>query len=251
MLPSEELTERPGLNFITAEASAYATERSEEVLRAGGTLDEDRLRRNMLSSMPMCFNIFGSLRRSSDLPSLLSEIFELDISSIGGVECEWAPEKSAHLNDRTAFDAFVSYRDSAGQNCFLAIETKYTEPFSQKEYDSQLYRRVTVASGYFRDGASERLMGRATNQMWRMAMLAASMLQRGEYDRGVVAVLSLDDDRHARAAINGVRAQVVDERFVRFASLQDLARAAASYEGLRTWATDFTTRYLDLRPVAG
>lgn len=249
MLPEEALVERPGLNFITPEAAAYASERAGEVLKAGGTLDEDRLRRNMLSGMPMCFNIFGSLRDHLDLPALLNDAFELDISSIDGVECEWAPDRTAHLNDRTAFDAFVTYRDSSGHSCFLAIETKYTEPFGQKVYDSQLYRQVTAGSGYFREGASEHLVGRATNQMWRMTMLAASMLHRGEFDGGAVAVLSLADDRQAHVAVHGVRAQVVDERFVKFVSLEDLVQVASHHDGLRKWSSDFVTRYLDLRPV--
>ena len=79
----------------------------------------------------MCFNIFGSLRTNPDLPALLSEVFALDVTSIEGVECEWAPERTAHLNDRTAFDAFVTYRDSTTRQCFLAVETKYTEPFRE------------------------------------------------------------------------------------------------------------------------
>lgn len=250
MLPQEALAERPGLNFITPEAIAYAGERAREVLRTGGTLDDDRLRRNMLSSMPMCFNIFGSLRDHPELGVLLSEAFELDVASIDGVECEWAPERTAHLNDRTAFDAFVTYKDRSGRRCFLAIETKYTEPFSQKEYDSQLYREVTAGSGYFREGASEHLIGRATNQMWRMTMLAASMLHRGDFEGGAVAVLSLADDRHARTAVEGVRAQVVDESFVKFVSLEDLVEVASHHDSLRKWSNDFATRYLDLTPVS-
>ena len=250
MLPEEALVERPGLNFISPEATAYASERAGEVVRTGGTLDQDRLRRNMLSSMPMCFNIFGSLRDHPELGVLLSEAFELNVSSIDGVECEWAPERTAYLNDRTAFDAFVTYRDPSGRRCFLAIETKYTEPFSQKEYDSQLYRQVTAGSGYFREGASEHLLGRATNQMWRMTMLAASMLHRGDFEGGSVAVLSLADDRHARTAIEGVRAQVMDEAFVKFVSLEDLVEVASHHDGLRQWSNDFATRYVDLTPVS-
>jgi hypothetical protein len=249
MLPIESVNERPGLNFITSEASAYASERAGEVLRAGGTLDKERLRRNMLSSMPLCFNVFGSLRNHPRLGALLSDVFDLEVASIDRVECEWAPERTAHLNDRTAFDAFVTYRDPAGRRCFLAVETKYTEPFSQKEYDSDLYRQVTAGSGYFREGASDHLMGRATNQMWRMTMLAASMLHRDEFEAGAVGVLSLADDRHARTAVEGVRAQVVDEALVKCVSLEELVKAASHHDGLRTWSSDFATRYLDLGPV--
>lgn len=249
MLPAEALIDRPGLNFITPEAAGYASTRAGQVVASGGTLDGDRLRRNMLSSMPMCFNIFGSLRVQPEFPALMNELFAIDVASIEAVECEWAPDRTLHLNDRTAFDAFVVYRDPGDRRCFLAIETKYTEPFSQKEYDSQLYRDVTVGSGYFIEGASKHLVGRATNQMWRMTMLAASMLHRKDFDDGSVAVLSLANDRHARAAVEGVRAQVVNYEFVKSVSLEDLAMAASRYASLRSWATAFQTRYLDLSPV--
>lgn len=250
MLPTEEVAQNPGLNFLTREAADYADQRAREVLRTGGTLEEDRLRRNMLSSMPLCFNIFGSLRSEQAFAALVTEVFGIDVATVDTVECEWAPDKTLHLNDRTAFDAFVEYRDSSGRRCFLAIETKYTEPFSRKQYDSELYQRVTETTGYFRAGARDVLKGPDTNQLWRMAMLAASMLHRRDFDRGSVAVLSLADDRHARAAVDGVRSQVVDESFVKFASLEDLAAAAGRHEGLEAWAGEFMTRYLDLTPVA-
>lgn len=250
MLPEELVVERPELNFITQEAGEYAARRIGEVLRAGGTLEEDRLRRNMLSSMPMCFNIFGSLRNHSEFAALLNEAFAVEVYSVEAVECEWAPEKAGHLNDRTAFDAFVTYRDQGGRRCFLAIETKYTEPFSQEEYDSDLYRQVTAGSGYFREGASERLIGRATNQLWRMAMLAASMLHRKDFDAGSIAVLSLADDRHAQVAVERVRAQMIYHDFVKFVPLEDLTERAERHEALRPWADGFRTRYLDLTPLS-
>src|SRR4029453_14672485 len=54
LLPAE--LERAGLNFLDEEIAGYAEQRAAEVVREGGTLDRNRLRRNMLSSMPLCFN---------------------------------------------------------------------------------------------------------------------------------------------------------------------------------------------------
>jgi len=48
--------------------------------------------------------------------------------------------------------------------------------------------------GLFRSGAAERLVEPGTNQVWRMALLAASLLERGEFDFGCIAVLSLAED---------------------------------------------------------
>lgn len=51
--------------------------------------------------------------------------------------------------DRTAFDAQVTYRTRDGTERFIAIETKYTEPFSQVRYDRPEYRELIEQCGWF------------------------------------------------------------------------------------------------------
>ena len=55
---------------------------------------------------------------------------------------------SGHLNlpsstsdDNTSFDAFIEFELAEGGLGFAGIETKLTEPFSQKLYDGPAYRR--------------------------------------------------------------------------------------------------------------
>lgn|GEM_PF-5508699 len=69
------------------------------------------------------------------------------------VAIEWAHEPAdEYLGDRTAFDAFVEYRTAEGALCALGIETKLTEPFSQKVYDGEPYLRLsTTYRGQTRD----------------------------------------------------------------------------------------------------
>lgn len=251
LLPEDEVARDPGLNFITTEAKRYASERCREIINEGGAVDLDRLRRNMLSSMPLCFNVFGALSASPTLPELLRAAFDIPVATVDWVECEWAPERHLHLNDRTAFDAVVTYTSDDGAKCFLGVETKYTEPFSHKEYDSEQYQKVTATSGYFREGAGERLVGRGTNQLWRMSMLAASLIVHEDYERGSICVLALNDDARGRNAVRDVSAELTVENFVTFVALEDVARAARAISGLDSWAEAFTTRYLDLTPVVG
>ena len=138
MLPADTEAVRRGLNFLTPGVASYAEERIQGVRRAAGTLDADRLRRNMLSSMPLCFNLFGFLRLHRDLAAqVLGQVLNLDIArlddgdGIAGIEVEWAPPRARHLGDRTAFDAVVAYRTGDGRRGFLGVETKYTEPFGR------------------------------------------------------------------------------------------------------------------------
>lgn len=64
-------------------------------------------------------------------------------------------------------------------------------------------------------------------------------------------MLALADDRHARVAVERVRAQVIDGAFVKSVSLDYLAETASRHDSLRSWASEFATRYLDLTPVTG
>lgn len=251
LIPLEAVQEHPRLNFVTDQAGLYAEVRVHEVFAAGGSVDPDRLRRNMLSSMPLCFNIFGSLRdRPAALARLLSACFHLDIGTIEQVECEWAPPKREHLGDRTAFDAFITYTDGTGKRGFLGIETKYTEPFSPKQYDSEKYTRITRDSGYFRKGAARRLVNSPTNQLWRMSMLAASLVATKDFDVGAVAVLAMADDTKARKAVELVQEDVIVPEFVRFVALEDLVAAAWDTREFASWAATFHQRYLDKAPIS-
>ncbi len=247
LLAAEAVRGNTDLNFIDPAVGTYAADRIPEVVRAAGALDEHRLRHNMLSSQPLCFNIFGVLRPQPALRDVLAELFRLDIDTVESVECEWAPDKKDHLGDRTAFDAFAVYRSKAGQRGFVAIETKYTEPFSPKAYDPPIYTEVTERCGLFREGAAGALRGGMTNQLWRMSLLAASVIEKGGFDLGCIAVLALADDSRAAAAISGLREQLIDpDPFLHSVSYEQLVEAAGRHPELSSWANGFNRRYLDL-----
>ena len=245
MLPADAVAKNPGLNFLDEEIAAYARKRRPS---------DGRLRRNMLSSMPLCFNLFGALRRHPTAAARgLGSVLDLDIKEILEIEIEWAPDPDAHLGDLTAFDAFVRYRTGGGRHAFLGVETKYTEPFSPGRYTSERYDALTrdPASG-FRPGAERRLAGSATNQLWRNALLAHSLRSTGEFDEGRVVVLSCRGDAGAERAIAGLSAELRDPpALLRSATYEELVAAFDSEPELSSWAADFRRRYLDLTPVNG
>jgi hypothetical protein len=246
-LTKEDVAAQPSLNFIDPYAFAHAEQRAVEVQAEGGTLDADRLFRNMLSSMPLCFNVFGALGRHPEFLSLFREAFNPQATSVEKVVCEWAPRPASdHLDDRTAFDAAVWFTDSDNRPCFLGIEVKYTEPFSLKEYDSPRYREVAERSRWFRADASDRLVKRSSNQLWRNMLLAASMEQHAEptVDWAGVAVLSLEGDAGVTAAVSSVTADLIDSTRLTVVSLERLLDAAHGHPEFRGWAERFRRRYL-------
>jgi len=253
LLPRASLDGCPTANFLGPEIAAYVEKRAPLVLAGGGTLDEDRLWRNLLSSMPMCFNLFGMLRAFPGPASrVLSAVTGLPIHQVEEMDVEWIPEGGHPLGDRTAFDAFVTYRDRQGRRGFLGVETKYTEPFSRKSYDKDRYRAVTSwPEAGFVPGAAERLKAADTNQLWRNSLLAVAVRKEMGFDFGAVWVVALADDPHVAAALSVFEdLHTAPDPLVRSTSLEHLVSAAESEPVFVEWSADFTRRYLDVSVVS-
>lgn len=237
-----DVAHRPQLNFLDRNALEHAYRRSSEVQDEGGTLEADRLFHNLMSSMTMCFNIFGSIGAVDGSGDLVRRLFDDEIATVDTAVCEVKPTES--LRDRTAFDAFVRYRTADGERRFLAVETKYTEAFSKSMYDNARYRSVTEQSGWFTPAAAERLRQTDTNQLWRGIMLAA-LTEAETGQQGRYAVIAPADDEAARAAVSVVADHLTDPARLRFVSLEELVAAAAeSGDALASWAERFAVRYL-------
>ncbi|MGY1771961.1 PGN_0703 family putative restriction endonuclease [Blastococcus sp. SYSU D00813] len=249
-------------NFLSDEAADYADLRAEQVRHEGGQLERTRLRTNMLSSMPLCFSVFGHLRAHPDLAArLLGDLLGLDITTltavevgnrtIDGIECEWAPDRREHTGDRSAFDAVVSATLADGRTLLVAVETKYVDSFSRDPENLEADRRY---EGFCSDfamttGAFGRLRGHATRQLLRNVLLTESVRRGGTsgmptFDRAITVVLARDDDAGARSAVEVLdadRGTMPTE--VRFLGHGVLAVAAERLPGLAGWAQDFRRRY--------
>ena len=247
MLPRPAVEQKPHLNFLSPAIGEYARARAAVVAAEDGTLDEDRLYRNMLSSMPMCFNLFGQFRIYPDSAArLLSDALGLDIAAITTIDVEWTPSGEHPLGDRTAFDAYVEYLTADEQRGFLGVETKYTEPFSRREYDTAAYREWTTPQQGFKPGAADELVDRKTNQLWRNLLLAVAVRDRESFAHGHVVVIAPDDDRDAEEAVTGVGAQMTDpDDALRHITLNELTDRAAQQTRLAEWAGQFRRRYCE------
>jgi PD-(D/E)XK nuclease superfamily protein len=117
-----------GGNFLSPEIAQIAEAR----IASGRGVEPFRCRRNMLSSQPMCFNLFGPLQRDHERATrLVSAMLRNEVAEVVDVRIEYAPHpKRDYLGDGTSFDAFFEYRRLDGERAFLGIETKPTESFS-------------------------------------------------------------------------------------------------------------------------
>lgn len=90
-----------------------------------GLIREERLRRNLVSSQPLCFNLFGYLGAHEH--SLLAWVrtIQPEAASIDDVRLEGAP--ATGTLGGSAFDAFLSYETGAGNSGFVGVQVKHAE----------------------------------------------------------------------------------------------------------------------------
>ena len=217
----------------------------------------------MLSSMPLCFSVFGHLRAHRGAAvRVLGDLLDADMAelisvqvgrrTIDGIECEWAPERREHLDDRSAFDAVVSARLADGRTLLVAVETKYVDSFSRdpnRERTDAKYRTRCEEFG-MAEGAYERLREHTTRQPLRNVLLTESVRRGGStgvpvFDEAVTVVLARDDDTSARAAVHALDAdRGAMPTTVRFIGHGELASAADRVPELAEWSRHFRRRYL-------
>jgi hypothetical protein len=234
--------------WLTGEIAEYVRARVPVARRAGEAIEVTRLRRNLLSSQPLCFNVFGQLAAYPMAGArVMSRLLDLDVDTMDEVLVEHAPpEARRRLADRSAFDAHL--RLTVGrQPVFVGVETKYTEPFSRTEYTKTSYDQATKDSaGWFVRDVGEQAQQLVTNQLWRTLMLAQLSEQTSGGATGHVLVLSADEDAHATAAVAGMRPLLRHPDRLHHVTLTRLAAEAMLEDELRPWAALLTRRYLDI-----
>lgn len=125
--------EESGANFLEKYIFEHAKERIRD-RKPYETFDEDRMFNNLLSSQPMAFNLFCPLRklleenRIAVTKAIQAALPHYSIAMVTAVELEFIPYNYQNLTgDKSAMDAIIKYRNFEGKECFIAIETKYSE----------------------------------------------------------------------------------------------------------------------------
>ena len=141
---------------------------------------QPRIFNDLLSSQPLCFNLFGELQRDLGLASrVFRRLTTGRIQDVTAIGFEHSPGRgdAKYTGDHSAFDVFVEYVDAAGAKGFAAIEVKYHESLADEATPHRRrYDEVATAMGCFDDGASGRLKTKPLQQIWRDHLLTGSLL---------------------------------------------------------------------------
>jgi hypothetical protein len=215
------------------------------------TLDDDRLYCDLLSSMPMCFNLFGALQ--SDL-ALADDAVHSWWPAVPGrvrnVLLEWSPGRllpGQFLENRSAFDAAFELELEDGTLGVLGIETKYHEDCRKEKVPKadrrKRYAAVSEASGIIAPDAVESILGTDLQQIWLDHLLALSIPQHpsGKWSwAGFVLVHPERNPSYARAT-ERYRALLADDSSMQVSTLESLLTADVLPGDL---GATFSERYL-------
>ena len=248
----DPVSAQAGLNYLSPLIFAKVKER---LAAGGGVVEPYRLLHNMLSSQPMCFNLFGPLVDAPERATrLLGALIGDDLARVTRVAIEWAPAPAhEYLDDRTAFDAFVEYERRDGTLVAFGVETKLTDSFSQKPYDGEKYRRWMRGDGSpFREEAHVDVASARYNQLWRNHLLAIAARDHGRTHYGAArsVVVHHGLDHHGAQVVAGYRSLLRpgDATFGAWTLDQVIGAfervAVGADEG--AWLAAFRARYLDL-----
>jgi hypothetical protein len=162
----------PTIQRLVARELAAATD--------GQVYQVPRIYEHLLSSQPLCFNLFGEMAEDLELATAVFRRRVPDLERVAAVRFEFSPgrRQNNYLGDKTAHDVFVEYHSRLGGSAFLGIEVKYTEDLKDDEAThKRRYDEVAAAMGEFRSDALATLHRRPLEQIWRDHLLAGSILQ--------------------------------------------------------------------------
>jgi hypothetical protein len=172
------------VNFLSEAIRVAMTERLQNP-QQHQTLNEHRLYADLLSSMPMCFNLFGTLSADLELADKAVHSWWPDVpGKVCAVHFEWSPGRmlpGLYLENKSAFDVAFEIELEGGTRGILGVETKYHEDCKAESMPRpercNRYSLVTKKAGIFSDTAIEAIMGTDLQQIWLDHLLALSILQ--------------------------------------------------------------------------
>lgn len=225
----------------------------------GALYDVERLTTNLLSSMPLTFNLFAALKLDLDLASrFINALLPDTITEVLDVRFEHAPARGRRLftGDYTAFDVLVRGYTATGQRAFIAVEVKYTETMHEPAPTEISARHFAIAAGahLFHDAVGDEPALNPYQQLFREHCLAQSMLDAELYDVGWFMLVAPNDNHLVQNTatayadlLNPARSAVVP--FIN-ATLESLV-AAYGEVGEGELGRALYRRYLDFHLVAG
>ena len=203
---------------------------------------------DLLSSQPLCFNLFGELQADLDAATAVGRhLWPSRVDIVTAIEFEWSPGRGdpEYLGNRSAFDVVLFTTTPSGRLGFIGIEVKYHENLrvAAATHRSR-YDVVATAAACFDARRMPDLRKPPLQQIWLDHLLALSMLQANDgYDDGLFVFLyPAGNDRCAAVSASYADCLTDDRTFQRLILEDVVAGLRATSDA--PWITPFADRYV-------
>lgn len=218
---------------------------------------QPRIWLDLLSSQPMCFNLFGELKRDRALASRVVRRLWPDFvvdAVVTDVQFEWSPgrDEENFLDNRSAFDVifFLTWPNPA-RDGFIGVETKYHETLGGGARIKPRYITVADESEIFTlDKAPHEpsVKRGALQQIWLDHLLALSMIQSRRWESGMFVLAYPQSNQACSKAAKAYRQELEDSSTFDTVTLETVVTALRA-ETSAQWVEAFYDRYLDLAKI--
>jgi hypothetical protein len=248
-----DFAKKEKVNFLTPSIRKLVTEKIPKIRNNGGLIGEPRIWNNLLSSQPLCFNLFGEL--SLDLPlatKYFKKLFPEEVFSVTKIDFEYSSKRDNP--DNSAFDVFVEYLNTSLNKCFIGIEVKFQESLLEESpkkaaenYNKHKteYTKLTIESNFFKPNTIEKLSIAPIAQIWRDHLLAFNM-KKEYYDGFFVFLYPYNNEECNKGVLEYMNQLInVDERTSKFYP-RDLTKFILTLSELikADWTKELEERYI-------
>ncbi len=260
---SRPLGSRLVMPWARDELANFLTERTRAVVRSevldrkrskGKLFGKPRIFNDLLSSQPLCFNLFAELRFDLSLASrLVSHLTQGRFTEVVAVEFEHSPSRSdaRYSNDRSAFDVFLECHTSGGKRAFVGVEVKYHENLAGPAAAHRArYDEIASDMGCFLPAASAALRRAPLQQLWRDHLLSGAMRVADGYDDTLFVVLYPTENEPCHRAVEAYRQTLSDSRSFDAWLLEPVLQFLAANTS-SDWPRLVFDRYCDFSKLSG
>jgi hypothetical protein len=213
-----------------------------------------RIFNNLLSSQPLCFNLFAELQQDLELASkVFKQLCPHRVNEVLSIEFEHSPGRRDmnYTGDRSAFDVYVVFLNDTNEKGFIGIEVKYYENLKNKPAEIRdRYFKVASTMGCFKDSCLDVLQLSPLEQIWRDHLLAGSLLYspKDGFKDGFYVFLFPKDNLHCQEAVKQYKQYLTIDRTFQSWTLESVAEAIKQNTE-KKWIDEVIDRYLNFGKI--
>ena len=219
----------------------------------GKLYGKPRIFNDLLSSQPLCFNLFAELQR--DLPLATEVMKNLTnglVGSVTAIDFEWSPGRGdlRLTGDRSAFDVYVSFSSADDKKGFIGIEVKYHENLiGAASPHKDRYDQIADQMGCFKESNREDLNAQPLQQIWRDHLLAGIHRIADRFEEGFFVFLYPQKNTHCSSAVADYERCLTNADTFASWTIESVASAIKRCTD-DPWIDLFIDRYLAFEKVA-